>query len=162
MGGVDTYIYVYANPMNRTDIYGLDTYSLFVSLHFPIGGNINLGLMLNTGVFDIGVFEKIGKRKDGFEKIGGTIGFCQTIECRQNFDGLGVDLSAGFYDVGGNVSLSAKNRLDFPDGLSFEFGPQLGFEADETITQSFTARDLGRAIAHLIHGGDGKILGEGN
>ena len=98
-------------------------------------------------------------RLGGLAKGKAAVGAGINSGCREDFDGIGFEHTVGFDMIGGSVNFSLDSNT--PTGGSIQYGPQLGIEANATITGSLTARDLGRAVAALIHGtGGGKIIGE--
>jgi RHS repeat-associated protein len=160
-GGLNTYGYVRGNPLRYIDPLGLDIYTLFGGAEIPFVGGVNVGIMVSDAPYDVGLFGSVSKPVGGLAKGKATLGAGYDSSCRSNFDGVGFELAGGYKMFGGSVSFDPNSDSNIPTGGTFELGPQLGGEANTTITGSLTARDLGRAIGRLIHGsGGGNIIGE--
>lgn len=162
-GGINTYGYAYQQPLRFIDPSGLNTYTIHVGFNVPFVGGIELGY-LNTdgigernGLADVGIFVTTKKDLGGFALGKTTVGFSETLGCRENFDGTDAEFSFGFGDFG--FSLGGFASSNSPTSASFEIGPQLGAEAQTTQTFSLTVGDLARGLANLIHGDGGRVLG---
>ncbi|RLA14338.1 MAG: hypothetical protein DRQ59_03340 [Gammaproteobacteria bacterium] len=160
-GGINVYSYAEGSPIMFSDPLGLFTMNVFAGIEIPFAGGADIGFMVTTSPIDIGVYGQLSKAVGGLAKGKFAVGAGFESGCRSKFDGIGSELSVGIEGVGVNLSFDGDPDSSVPTGGSISFGPQLGVEGFATNTGSFTARDLGRLIAGLIHGFEGgPVIGE--
>ena len=163
-GGVNTYSYTSNNSISSIDPLGLDAWTFNFSINIPFYGGATVGFVEYTGPGvqnrDFGLFATISKHYDGGGLIKAGVGGSYTSGCRQNFDGIGAEISVGL--LRGSAKIGVDSGSSMPTSFGGEVGFAIGAEGSITQTWSATIGDVARGIARMIHGDGGSIQNNGS
>jgi uncharacterized protein RhaS with RHS repeats len=158
-GDVNLYAYVLNNPVNFIDPNGLDAYAYNIAIQIPLVGGFELGIVefMGPGIqnYDIGGYVSFKRPHSGLAFARATMGVSHTRGSRRNFDGLDAEVNVGLGEVGVTAGGLANNEM--PNSYAVYFGPQIGYEVNQTATGSFTAGDVARIFAR-VYGDGGSVF----
>ncbi|MFV0886682.1 RHS repeat domain-containing protein, partial [Metapseudomonas otitidis] len=152
-GGLNTYGYVYSNPITNIDLLGLDTIKFGGSLHGPSflswllpsdapPNGINCGIAISYprfsgGEWDVGLYGTVqaGGESYGIGKTSIDLGYYRGSV--SDLTGKGVELGAHIHRAGASIDFNEKNKIT---GGAIHYGAGYNFGATGTISGTVSAR----------------------